>query len=85
MPDYIYTARTKDGMLKKDRITMKDEKALAEYLRSQGLLLTSVKLAKSEKKGKASALSGLFNRITRVQKIFFTQIYHRNLAIILKK
>ena len=73
MPDYIYTARTKDGMLKKDRITMKDEKALAEYLRSQGLLLTSIKLAKSEKKEGSSFMSGLFNRISRVQKIFFTQ------------
>lgn len=73
MPDYIYTARTKDGMLKKDRINMKDEKALSDYLRSQGLLLTSIKLAKSEKKTRITFLSGLFNRISAVQKIFFTQ------------
>lgn len=73
MPDYIYTARTKDGMLKKDRITMKDEKALADYLRSQGLLLTSIKLAKTEKKSKITLFSGLLNRISAVQKIFFTQ------------
>lgn len=73
MPDYIYTARTKDGMLKKDRITMKDEKALSDYLRSQGLLLTSIKLAKSEKKTGMTFFSSLFNRISAVQKIFFTQ------------
>ena len=28
MPEYIYTARTPEGKLKKDRIRMKDEKRL---------------------------------------------------------
>jgi len=73
MPEYIYTARTQDGMLKKDRINTKDEKALAEYLRSQGLLLTSVKLAKDEKKSKLDFLTSLTGRIPLVQKMFFTQ------------
>jgi len=73
MPDYIYTARSQDGMLKKDRITMKDEKALAEYLRSQGLLLTSIKLAKDEGKSKMGFLSSIFGRVPLVQKMFFTQ------------
>lgn len=73
MPEYIYTARSQDGMLKKDRINVKDEKALAEYLRSQGLFLTSAKLAKEEKKSKLDFLTSLFSKVPAVQKMFFTQ------------
>lgn len=73
MPEYIYTARSQDGMLKKDRINVKDEKALAEYLRSQGLILTSAKLAKEEKKSKLDFLTSLFSKVPAVQKMFFTQ------------
>lgn len=73
MPEYIYTARTAEGSLKKDKMVMKDEQALANYLRGQGLILTSAKIVK---KGKESFLNSLLSRLSRipvVQKIFFTQ------------
>ena len=73
MPEYIYTARTAEGSLKKDKMDMKDEQALANYLRGQGLILTSAKIVK---KGKESFLNSLLSRLSRipvVQKIFFTQ------------
>lgn len=80
MPEYIYTARTQDGMLKKDKINTKNEKALAEYLRSQGLLLTSVKLVKEKKASKFDFLLFLGGRVPLVQKMFFTQ----NLQVMLR-
>lgn len=80
MPEYIYTARTLDGKLKKDRANMKDEKTLSEYLKNQNLILTS---AKQVGKGGVFSLEKLraaFSRIPVVQKIFFTQ----NLSIMVK-
>ena len=80
MPEYLYTARTPDGKLKKDRLRMKDEKALADYLKNKGLILTS---AKSIKKGGKFSLQNVLNKLSRVptvQKIFFTQ----NLSVMVK-
>jgi type IV pilus assembly protein PilC len=80
MPEYSYTARTTDGKLKKDRYHAKDEKALADYLKNQELILTS---SKEIKKGGSFSLQSLmnrFNKIPIVQKIFFTQ----NLSVMIK-
>lgn len=80
MPEYNYTARTPDGVLKKDHTRAKDEKALAEYLKAQGLILTS---SKEIKKGGFSSIKSYFNKFGRVpvvQKIFFTQ----NLAVMVR-
>ena len=80
MPEFTYTARTKEGKLKKDHIRMKDEKALADYLKNQGLMLTS---SKEAKKGGRFSLQGMLDKMSRIpaiQKIFFTQ----NLSIMVK-
>lgn len=80
MPEYNYTARTPDGALKKDRFRAPDEKALAEHLKTQGLILTS---SKEIKKGGAFSLKTMMNKFGRVpvvQKIFFTQ----NLAVMIR-
>lgn len=80
MAEFFYTARTPEGKLTRERIRMKDEKALSEYLKNKGLILTSAKALDSQ--GKFS-MSGLMNRMSRVplvQKIFFTQ----NLSIMVK-
>jgi len=73
MPEFIYTARTPEGALKKDRMVMKDEQSLANYLRNQGLILTSAKVQKKRKEGGINALLSRFSGVPTVQKIFFTQ------------
>lgn len=73
MPEYTYTARTAEGSLKKDKMVMKDEQALANYLRGQGLILTSAKIVKKGKESFLNSLLSRFSRIPVVQKIFFTQ------------
>ncbi len=80
MPEFQYTARTQDGQLVKDKIRMKDEKSLADYLKSKGLILTS---AKADKKENKLSLKNILNKISSVpitQKIFFTQ----NLSVMVK-
>lgn len=80
MPEYIYTARTVEGKLKKDRTRAKNERALADYLRNKGLILTS---AKELKKGGKFSLKNILNslsRVSSVNKIFFTQ----NLSVMVK-
>jgi type IV pilus assembly protein PilC len=80
MPEYIYTARTPEGKLKKDRIRMKDEKSLAEYLKNKGLILTSAKIIK---KGSHFSIQSFLDKLTRikvVEKIFFIQ----NLSVMVK-
>jgi len=80
MPDYLYTARTPDGKLKKDRLRMKDEKSLADYLKNKGLILTTSKVIK---KGGRFSIQKLLDKLTRiktVEKIFFIQ----NLSIMVK-
>lgn len=80
MPEFIYTARSEDGKLTKDRINMKDEKALTNYLKSRNLILTSSKVL--DKKG-LSGINKILNDLSSVpivEKIFFTQ----NLSIMVK-
>lgn len=78
MPLYEYIARTSAGEAKEGRMDMSSEKALAEYLRSQGLILTSAKGI-----GAPKGLSGFLKlkpKVTVVNKIFFTQ----NLQVMLR-
>lgn len=78
MPLYEYIARTSTGEAKEGRMDMASEKALAEYLRSQGLILTSAKGI-----GAPKGLSGFLKlkpKVTVVNKIFFTQ----NLQVMLR-
>lgn len=80
MPEFIYTARTPEGKLKKDRIRMKDEKSLAKYLKNKGLILTSAKIVK---KGGNFSIQQFLDKLTRikiVEKIFFIQ----NLSVMVK-
>jgi len=80
MPEYIYTARTEDGKLKKDRIQMKDEKGLADYLKNKGLILTTSKIINKDEKFSIQKYLDKMSRVPSVEKIFFTQ----NLSIMVK-
>ncbi|MDP2683981.1 MAG: type II secretion system F family protein [bacterium] len=80
MPEFFYTARTEDGKLVKDRIKIKDEASLKNYLNSKKLILTSTKQSDKQAGG---ILNKLLNRLTSVpvvEKIFFTQ----NLSVMVK-
>lgn len=80
MPDYIYTARTLDGKLHKNRSHAKDEKDLANILKDQNLILTSTKIIKRGGISNLDDLMNKFRRVPIVQKIFFSQ----NLSIMVK-
>lgn len=77
MPKYIYSAKSFDGKLKGGEMEAKDEKSLAQSLRSEGFLVTSMKvIGEKEKKGKVSFLSR-FERIPMKDKMVFA----RNLGV----
>lgn len=80
MPEYLYTARTPDGQLKRDRVRVKDEQSLSEYLRAQNLILTSSKELKKGSGFSLRKINELFSRISVVQKMFFTQ----NLSVMIR-
>lgn len=80
MPEYFYTARTQDGKLIKDRIRMKDEQSLADYLKTKQLILTSAKEGGKAKKFSLKEMMGNLGRVPIIEKIFFTQ----NLSIMVK-
>src|SRR3989338_8974869 len=42
--DYIYTARTKTGAILKDMMSAANQRAVADALRAQGMVVTSIKL-----------------------------------------
>jgi len=48
MPKYIYTAKSYDGQTKGGEAVAQDEKNLAQQLRSEGFLVTSISLVKEE-------------------------------------
>lgn len=80
MPEYNYTARTKEGKLVKDKIRMKDEQALADYLKQKNLILTSTHETAREGTFSIKKMVENMGRIPIVEKIFFTQ----NLSIMVK-
>lgn len=70
MPTYIYTARNQQGQEQHGIKESKDEHALAEFLKTNNLILTSLK----EKK-QLSGLGGLdlWRHVSVSDKMFFTQ------------
>jgi type IV pilus assembly protein PilC len=48
MPKYIYTAKSYSGEMKGGEIVAQDEKSLAQQLRSEGFLVTSISLVEEE-------------------------------------
>ncbi|HLD00022.1 MAG TPA: type II secretion system F family protein [Patescibacteria group bacterium] len=70
---YNYTARDKNGKIKTGSGNFDDEKALALYLRDQGLLLTKMDSRGGTAKKTGRKKLTLFGRVSLVDKIFFTQ------------
>lgn len=73
MADFLYTARSATGALKRDRMVAKDERALAQALRDQGFALTSAKVVSSEETKGFKKFFKALRRVPAVERIFFTQ------------
>ena len=78
MPKFIYTAKGYDGETKGGEIVAQDEKSLAQQLRSEGFLVTSITKVEEEKKGKTSAnFLDQFESVPLKEKMIFA----RNLGV----
>lgn len=77
MPKFAYTAKNFEGIIKDGEMEAKDEKSLAQQLRSEGFLATSIRLiGKNEKKSETNFLDR-FNGVPVKEKMVFA----RNLSI----
>jgi type IV pilus assembly protein PilC len=78
MPKFLYTAKSYTGETKGGEIEAKDEKTLAQQLRSDGFLVTSVKLMEAGGKHKSSKLYDRFlGHVPLKEKMIFC----RNLSV----
>jgi type IV pilus assembly protein PilC len=77
---FKYTARTKAGALETGEVEIGSERELADYLRNQGLLLTSAEAQNQTVKTKKQLTLPFLHRVKLVEKVFFTQ----NLQVMVK-
>ena len=77
MPKYIYTAKNFDGKLKGGEMEAKDEKALAQSLRSEGFLVTSIKVIGEKEKKNSIGSINIFGGVPLKEKMVFA----RNLSV----
>lgn len=80
MPKYIYTAKSFGGEIKSGDAVAQDEKSLAQQLRSEGFLVTSIILVEDEKEKKSgSKIMNMFQGVPLKEKMVFA----RNLSIMI--
>lgn len=80
MPKYIYTAKSYDGESKGGEIVAQDEKNLAQQLRSEGFLVTSISLVKEEDSSSTSIkFMDRFISVPLKEKMVFA----RNLSVMI--
>lgn len=83
MPIFYYSAKNQAGETKTGTLETKDESSLAQMLRQEGFILTSVKNMETEpakKKFSVSAVTkSIFGRVSIVEKLMFT----RHLAVMI--
>lgn len=78
MPKFLYTAKhTSSGETKGGELVAKDEKQLAQELRAEGFLVTSVKELEAESEGAQVRFLDRFLSVPLKEKMVFT----RNLAV----
>lgn len=78
MPKYIYTAKSYDGQTKGGEAMAQDEKNLAQQLRAEGFLVTSISLVKEEDTNSVSVkFLDRFKSVPLKEKMVFA----RNLSI----
>lgn len=80
MPKYIYTAKGFNGETKNGEAVTQDEKTLAQQLRGEGFLVTSISLAMEEKEKKSGrSFLDRFQTVPLKEKMVFA----RNLSIMI--
>jgi type II secretory pathway component PulF len=79
MPQYIYTAKSYDGKTKGGTAEVPDEKVLAQQLRSEGFLITSVKAIEERKEKVKIDFSNYFTSVPLKEKMMFA----RNLRVMI--
>lgn len=77
MPKYIYTAKNVNGETKGGVMVAKDEKTLAQQLKSDGFLITSVRLSEEKKTGVEIKFFNRFKSVSLKEKMMFS----KNLAV----
>lgn len=79
MPKFIYAAKNFEGKIKRGEMEAKDEKTLAQELRSEGFLVTSIKLINEKKKINRINFLDRFNNVPLKDKMIFA----RNLSVMI--
>ena len=79
MPKYIYTAKSYSGQTKGGEIVAQDEKNIAQQLRSEGFLVTSITLIKEEEAG-SDGKNNFLDRFISVP-LKEKMVFARNLSI----
>lgn len=79
MPKFIYTAKSFDGKTKGGEMESKDEKTLAQELRAEGFLVTSIKLIEGEQNGVKINFLDRFNTVPLKERMVFA----RNLSVMI--
>lgn len=80
MPEFIYTARNKEGGLVSETATASSREALGSALRGQGLLPTSIREKRTSSLNLGSSVKKLFGRVSLLEKLTFI----KNLAVTLR-
>lgn len=80
MPKYIYTAKGYDGQTKGGEMEAKDDKSLAQQLRSEGFLVTSIRLI--EEKSDDYVNVNFFDRFTTIP-LKEKMVFARNLSVMI--
>jgi type IV pilus assembly protein PilC len=79
MPKFTYTAKNFEGKIKKGEMEARDEKTLAQELRSEGFLITAVKLIDKEEKAIGTNFFDKFSNVPLKDKMIFA----RNLSVMI--
>lgn len=80
MPKYIYTAKNYNGQMQGGEVSAKDEKTLAQQLRADGFLVTSIKEIKEDEKNSIEVrFLDRFNSVPLKEKMIFA----RNLSVMI--
>lgn len=79
MPKYIYTAKGNDGETKGGEIIAKDEKSLAQQLRGEGFLITSIKVMDEKEAATHVNFLDRFSSVPLKEKMVFA----RNLSVMI--
>jgi type IV pilus assembly protein PilC len=79
MPKFLYTAKGSDGKSKGGEITAPDERVVAQQLRSEGFLVTSIKKIEEKQVGVNVKFLDRFQTVPLKEKMIFA----RNLSVMI--